>query len=117
MATDTADEGSPASTAAPAEPVAEGSTPASTPAADASALAEKAFTAAVAADPNLETVTLTLSKDAIDFLRSEAEHRKTTAGEIVRLAIGTQKFLTERMASGWKVQLKGTGGTTLDVNI
>lgn len=73
--------------------------------------AQATIAAAVAADPNLETATLTLPKEALDFLRGEAKRRNISTGDMVRLAIGTQKFLSEKAAAGAKVQIKDNGRT------
>lgn len=74
-------------------------------------LAQAAIAAAVAADPNLETATLTLPKEALEYLRSEAQKRNISTGDMVRVAIGTQKFLSEKTAAGAKVQIKDNSGT------
>jgi len=75
------------------------------------ALMQAAIAAAVAADPNLETATVTLAKDALEFLRVEAAKRGVTTGEMLRISIGTQKFLSEKTAAGAKLQLKDVSGT------
>lgn len=70
--------------------------------------AEAAVSAVIAADPNLTSVTLALSSDAIDYLNQEAERRKVSAGEVVRIAIGALKYITDQTAMGGKVQLRTT---------
>lgn len=72
--------------------------------------AQATLEALVAADPNLETATVTLPRDALDFLRDEAKKRGISTGDMLRISIGTQKFLTEKTAGGDKVQLKGSNG-------
>ena len=71
---------------------------------------EAAVQAVVAADPNLENVTLALPKDAIEFLQGEAARRSISAGEVVRIAIGALKYISEQVADGGKLQVKNTRG-------
>lgn len=78
---------------------------------DAQDLAQAALKAAVEADPNLERATVTLPTTALTWLREEANKRGITTGEMLRTALGTQKFLLEKIAGGAKVQLKDTTGT------
>ena len=64
----------------------------------------------------LETATVQLPSDTLNFLRHEAEKRGVSTGDMVRIALGTQKFLLEAVDSGAKLQLKGKD-RTLDVSI
>lgn len=73
-------------------------------------LAQAAMLAAVEADPNLERATVTLPTEALNWLRDEAGKRGISTGEMLRTAIGTQKYLTEKIADGAKVQVKDSTG-------
>lgn len=74
-------------------------------------LAQAALLAAVEANPDLERATVTLPTEALKWLRDEASKRGITTGEMLRTAIGTQKYLLEKIANGAKVQVKDSSGT------
>ncbi|HEY6814150.1 MAG TPA: ribbon-helix-helix domain-containing protein [Croceibacterium sp.] len=64
----------------------------------------------------LEEVTLKLPPEMLAFLREEARKRGVSTGDMVRIALGTAKFLTEATGQGAKVQLKGRT-QTLNVKV
>lgn len=70
-----------------------------------------AIIAAVDADPRLERATVALPKDALEWLREQARKRGISTGEMLRTAVGTQKFLMDQIAKGGKVQVKDSNGT------
>lgn len=73
-------------------------------------------TQASTASSVLETATVQLPPETLNFLRQEAEKRGVSTGDMVRIALGTQKFLSEAVESGAKLQLKGKD-RTLNVSI
>lgn len=64
----------------------------------------------------LETATVQLPAETLNFLRQEAEKRGVSTGDMVRIALGTQKFLSEAVESGAQLQRRGKD-RTLNVSI
>lgn len=54
----------------------------------------------------LETATVQLPVDTLEFLRNAAKARGVTTGDMVRIALGTHKFLSDEVNKGAQVQLK-----------
>ncbi|WP_174274937.1 CopG family transcriptional regulator [Sphingomonas bacterium] len=73
-------------------------------------MATDAEKAAEPAPGDLQTATLKLPAETLDFLRESAKKRGVSTGDMVRIALGTQKFLSEAVEGGATVQLKGRGG-------
>ncbi len=63
----------------------------------------------------METATLQIPKVTLDFLRDAAKKRGVSTGDMVRIALGTQEFLSKEVDKGATVQLKRNTGT-FDVN-
>lgn len=62
-------------------------------------------------DESLEEIQVKLPASVMAFLRDEAKKRHISTGDMLRMALGTQKFLAEAVDSGAKVQIKGKVGT------
>lgn len=61
---------------------------------------------------SLEDVTVKLPSDVLDALRETAKKRGISTGDMLRVALGTQKFLMDAVNSGSKVLIAGKNGTT-----
>jgi hypothetical protein len=61
--------------------------------------------------PGMTEATLKLPADTLDFLREEARKRGVSTADMVRISIGTQKYLTRQIEQGGKVQVKNRKGT------
>lgn len=58
-----------------------------------------------------QRVNVTLSNDALETLRQISERRGVTLSEVLRQAIGHEKFLTDEIRAGNRVIIEGkTGG-------
>lgn len=55
---------------------------------------------------DLTETTVKLAPDILAYLREAAAKRGVTTGDMVRIALGTQKFLAEKAKSGAKVQIR-----------
>lgn len=75
-------------------------------------LSEAIKAQSVSLDANLESTTVKLPSDVLEYLRSTAEKRGVSTGDMVRIALGTQKFLADAVSNGAKVQLNSKGSTT-----
>ena len=54
-------------------------------------------------EPSMTKVTVNLPSEAVAALRELAEKRKTTMTEVLRSAIVTEKFLSEKSSAGAKI--------------
>ena len=57
-------------------------------------------------DETFEEKTVKLSPDILEFLRESAKARGITTGDMLRIALGTQKFLAEKAGAGAKIQIR-----------
>lgn len=53
-----------------------------------------------------EETTVKLSPDILQYLREAAAERGVTTGDMVRIALGTHKFIADKVQDGAKVQLR-----------
>ncbi|WP_156361761.1 hypothetical protein [Sphingomonas sp. Leaf343] len=75
------------------------------------AIAEAIKVQSVGNDVGLQATTVMLPPDVLEFLRDTAKKRGVSTGDMLRMALGTQKFLTEAVNSGSKVLISGKNGT------
>ena len=59
-----------------------------------------------------QRVTVSLPKEAIDFLKAESARTGSSMGDLVRRAIANQKYLQEANASGADILLSEPGKPT-----
>lgn len=65
---------------------------------------------------HLETATVKLPVETLKFLHAEATARGVSMGDMLRIALGTHQFLTNKVRGGAKVQLRDRA-RTWDVTI
>ena len=65
---------------------------------------------AIAEVGGMQTATIQLPVETLAYLREEARKRGVSTGDMVRIAIGTQKYLTRQIDRGGRVQLKNRDG-------
>ncbi|WP_375397294.1 hypothetical protein [uncultured Sphingomonas sp.] len=75
-------------------------------------LADAIKSQSVTSDATLEATTVRLPPDVLEYLRTTAEKRGVSTGDMLRIALGTQKFLAEAVSNGAKVQLNLKGSMT-----
>lgn len=76
------------------------------------AIADAIKSQSVGSEVALETTTVLLPPDVLDFLRDNAKKRGVSTGDMLRMALGTQKYLTEAVNAGGKVVISSKSGTT-----
>ena len=65
----------------------------------------------------LETATVQIPVEVLEFLREAARKRKVSTGDMVRIALSTHKYLAEQEKNGAKVQIRDRFNRLYDIAI